>query len=169
MKQVKKIAVALVLFIAATSFVNAQNKFAHIDVTKLLSDMPEMKTAQAELKKLAETYEADIQASFTEFQNKATQYQNEAASKSREENEKRSLELQEIEKNIQGARQAASGELQKKQSALFGPITENAKKAIEKVAADLGFDYVIDSQQGGALIVAKGKDILAEVKKELGF
>ena len=169
MKQVKKIAVALILFVAATSFVNAQNKFAHIDVTKLLSDMPEMKTAQAELKKLAETYEADIQASFTEFQNKATQYQNEAASKSREENEKRSLELQEIDKNIQGARQAASGELQKKQSALFGPITEKAKLAIDKVAEVQGFDYVIDSQQGGALIVAKGKDILIEVKKELGF
>ena len=91
MKQVKKIAVTLVLFVAAISFVNAQSKVAHIDVTKLLSDMPEMKTAQAELKKLAETYEADIQASFTEFQNKATQYQNEAPSKSREEKDRKSV------------------------------------------------------------------------------
>lgn len=167
MKQVKKIAVALILFIAATTFVNAQSKIAHIDVTKLLSEMPEMKTAQAELKKLAETYDADIQASFTEYQNKANQYQNEAASKSREENEKRALELQEIEKNIQAARQSASTELQKKQGALFGPITERAKAAIEKVAASLGFDYVMDSTQGGPLVVSKGKDILAEVKQEL--
>ena len=86
MKQVKKIAIALVLFVAATSFVNAQSKIAHIDVTKLLSDMPEMKTAQAEIKKLAETYDADIQGVITEYQNKAQQYQNESASKSREEN-----------------------------------------------------------------------------------
>ena len=169
MKQVKKIAIALVLFVAATSFVNAQSKIAHIDVTKLLSDMPEMKTAQAEIKKLAETYDADIQGVITEYQNKAQQYQNESASKSREETEKRAKELQEIEQNIQVARQSASTELQKKQAALLGPVTEKAKAAIEKVAASLGYDYVMDSQQGGGVIVAKGKDILAEVKKELGF
>ena len=66
MKQVKQIVVALVLFVATTSFVNAQSKVAHIDVTQLLSAMPEMKAAEAELKKLQETYNADIQASMTE-------------------------------------------------------------------------------------------------------
>ncbi len=40
MKQVKKLAVAFVLFVAATSFVNAQSKVAHIDVQKLLAEMP---------------------------------------------------------------------------------------------------------------------------------
>ena len=51
MKHVKKVALAVVLFIAATSFVNAQSKVAHINVTDLLAEMPEMKSAQAELKK----------------------------------------------------------------------------------------------------------------------
>ena len=92
MKEVKKIVVALVLFVAATGFVNAQSKVAHIDVTQLLSQMPEMKTAEAELKKLQETYRADIESSMTELQNKATQYQNESASKSDEENKRRSEE-----------------------------------------------------------------------------
>lgn len=169
MKQVKKIAVALMLFVAATSFVNAQSKVAHIDVTQLLSAMPEMKAAEAELKKLQETYNADIQASMTELRNKFTQYQNEAASKSKEENDKRAAELQGYEKNIGEAQQAAQQEFQKKQAELFAPISEKAKAAIEKVAAEQGFDYVIDSQVGGGLIVAKGKDLLADVKKELGF
>src|SRR5690606_40997535 len=100
MKQIKRIAVAIVLFVAATSFVNAQAKIAHIDVQKLLSEMPEMKAAEAELKKLQETYRADIESSMTELRNKYTQYQNESASKSDEENQKRSLELQGCEKNI---------------------------------------------------------------------
>ena len=51
----------------------------------------------------------------------------------------------------------------------MGPITEKAKAAIEKVAASQGIDYVIDASPGGGLIVAKGKDLLPEVKKELGF
>lgn len=169
MKQVKKIAVAFVLFIAATSFVNAQSKVAHIDVTQLLSQMPEMKSAEAELKKLQETYNADIQASMTELRNKFTQYQNEAAAKSKEENDKRALELQGFEKNIGEAQQAAQQEFQKKQGELFAPISEKAKAAIEKVAAAQGYDYVIDAQAGGGLIVAKGKDLLVDVKKDLGF
>ena len=169
MKQVKQAVVAVLLFVATTSFVHAQSKIAHIDVTQLLAAMPEMKSAEAELKKLQETYNADIQASMTELRNKFTQYQNEAASKSKEENDKRAVELQGYEKNIGEAQQAAQQEFQKKQGELFAPISEKAKAAIEKVAAAQGYDYVIDSQAGGGLIVAKGKDLLADVKKQLGF
>jgi len=169
MKEVKKIVVALVLFVAATGFVNAQSKVAHIDVTQLLSQMPEMKTAEAELKKLQETYRADIESSMTELQNKATQYQNESASKSDEENKRRSEEIQGFDQSIRQAQQVATQELQKKQAELIGPITQRALAAIEKVAAAQGYDYVIDAQKGGALLVAKGRDILAEVKIELGF
>lgn len=169
MKQFKKIAIVIVLFLATNSFVNAQSKVAHINVTELLSQMPEMKVAQAELKKLQETYAADFQASYTEFQNKATVYRNEAPSKSQEENEKRAVELQGFEKSIGEFQQTAQQEVQKKQGELFAPITEKAKNAIDKVAAALGYDYVMDATQGAGLIVAKGKDILPEVKKELGF
>ena len=169
MKHLKKIVIVVVLFVAATSFVNAQNKIAHINVTELMSAMPEMKAAEAELKKLQETYGADIQSSMTELQNKYKQYQSEAASKSDEENQKRGAELQEAEKNIQGAQQKASQELQNKQVALLGPISDKAKAAIEKVAAAQGVNYVLDSSQGSGVIVAKGTDLLPLVKKELGF
>ncbi|MEM7380753.1 MAG: OmpH family outer membrane protein [Bacteroidota bacterium] len=169
MKHVKKVALAVVLFIAATSFVNAQSKVAHINVTDLLAEMPEMKSAQAELKKLQETYRADIESSMTELKNKYTQYQSEASAKSKEENEKRAIELQGFEKNIGEAQQAAQQELAKKQAELFEPISKKAMAAIEKVAAAQGFDYVMDATQGGGLIVAKGPDLLPAVKQELGF
>ena len=168
MKNVRKLVVAVVL-IAATGFVNAQSKVAHINVQELLAAMPEMKSAQAELKKLQETYRADLESSMTELKNKLTQYQNEASSKTNEENEERAIELQGFEKNIQEAEAAAMQEMQKKQAELFAPITETAKAAIEKVAAAQGYDYVIDASQGGGLIVAKGKDLLPEVKQALGF
>ena len=169
MKNVKKMAVALVLFVAATGFINAQSNTAHINVQQLLSEMPEMKAAQAELKKLQETYRADIESSMTELKNKYTQYSNEATSKSKEENEKRAQELQGFEKNIQEAEQAAVQEMQKKQQELFAPISDKAKTAIEKVAAAEGIDYVMDASPGLGLIVAKGKDLLPAVKRELGF
>lgn len=169
MKHVKKIAVALVLFVAATGFVNAQSKVAHINVQQLLTEMPEMKAANAELQKLQESLKADIQGAMTEYQNKATLYQNEASSKTAEENAKRGEELAGFEKNIGQLQQTAQQDMAKKQQDLYGPITEKAKKAIEKVAAAQGFQYVLDASPGGTVVVATGKDILADVKKELGF
>ena len=139
MKQMKKVAVAVVLFIAATSFVQAQSKIA------------------------------DIQSSLDELKNKLTQYNNEASAMSQEENQKRALELQGFERNIGEAQQAAQQELAKKQGELFEPISVKAKDAIEKVAAAQGYDYVVDASPGAGVIVAKGKDLLPDVKKELGF
>lgn len=169
MKNVLKIAAVLVMFVAATGFVNAQSKVAHINVNELLASMPEMKAAQAELQKLQETYRADIESSMTELRNKFTQYQNEAPSKTEEENQKRAQELQGFEKNIGEAQQQAQQELAKKQAELFEPISKKAKEAIEKVAAAQGYDYVVDASPGLGVIVAKGKDLLPDVKKELGF
>jgi len=169
MKHLKKLAVVLVLFVAATSAVQAQSKVAHINVQELLSQMPKMKNAMEELKKLEATHRATLEASMTELKNKYTQYENEAAYKSDEENQKRAQELQGYQKGIQEAEQAAAQDINKKRGDLLGPITEEAKAAIEKVAAAKGVDYVIDASQGGGLIVAKGTDIMADVKKELGF
>ena len=169
MKNLKKVVIALVFLIAATGFVNAQSKVAHINVSELLAEMPEMIAAQAELKKLSETYRVDIESSMTELKNKYTQYSNEASAMSEEENQKRALELQGFEKNIGEAQQAAQQELQKKQAELFKPISEKAQAAIENVAAAQGYDYVLDSTQGGGVIIAKGKDLLVDVKQELGF
>lgn len=169
MKHLQKIAIAFVLLFAMSFTAQAQSKTAHINVTELLSQMPEMKAAQAELKKLEETYRADIQGSMTELQNKLTQYQNEASGVSQEENQKRAQELQGFERNIGEAQQAASQELQKKQAELFEPISLKAKAAIEKVAAAQGYNYVFDSSPGSGVIVATGKDLLADVKQELGF
>lgn len=169
MKQIKKVAMALVFVFALTQFAQAQSKMAHINVTELLSEMPDMKAAQAELKKLQETYRADIESSMTELKNKYQQYSNEAESKSEEENQKRAQELQGFEKNISDAQQAAQQELAKKQAELFEPISIKAKAAIEKVAAAQGFDYVVDASPGLGVIVANGKDLLGEVKQELGF
>ena len=53
MKHFKTLLFAAILFIGATTFTNAQTKVAHINTTELVAAMPEMKTAQAEIRKLA--------------------------------------------------------------------------------------------------------------------
>lgn len=169
MKQFKTLLLAIALFIGATSFTQAQSKIAHINTQDLIAAMPAMKAAQAEMEKLNKTYEADIKAMITEFQNKGKLYDSEAGTKTDEENQKRMVELQTMQKNIQDFQATAQNDVQKKEFELLKPITEKAKAAVLKVARAQGIDYVLDSTQGGGVIMADGKDLLADVKKELGI
>ncbi|MCX7546765.1 OmpH family outer membrane protein [Xanthomarina sp. F1114] len=169
MKQFKTLLFAAALFIGATSFTQAQSKVAHINTQDLIKSMPEMNTAQAEMDKLGKTYEADIQSMVTEYQNKMKQYEAESGTKTDEENQKRIAEVQTMQQNIQQYQGQAQQEMQKKEVDLLKPITEKAKSAILKVARAQGFDYVLDSTQGGGVIMADGKNLLDDVKKELGI
>ena len=57
--------------LGGTTIAMAQAKIAHIDSQKLLKEMPEMKSAQAQLQKLEQSYTNDIQASVKEYQKKS--------------------------------------------------------------------------------------------------
>ena len=169
MKHLKTLLLAAALIIGSTSFMNAQSKVAHINTQELIEAMPAMKSAKAELEKLAKTYETDIQTMLTELQNKGKQYDAEASTKTDEENQKRLVEVQGMEQSIRQYQAQAQQDLAKKEADLLKPIYEKAKAAIKKVAAAKGFEYVLDSMQGQGVLVATGTDLMAAVKAELGF
>ncbi|WP_034042932.1 OmpH family outer membrane protein [Wocania ichthyoenteri] len=168
MKQIKTILLATALCIGTVSFTQAQNKVAHINTQELISAMPEMKAAQTQLETLGKTYQTDIQNMATEFQTKVKQYDAEASTKTQEENTKRAQEVQTMEQNIRQFQGQAQQDLQAKELELLKPITEKAKTAILKVARAQGFEYVLDSAQG-VMIMSDGKNLLDDVKKELGI
>ncbi|MFT5250272.1 MAG: outer membrane protein [bacterium] len=166
MKKMKPLFVAILLFIGATSFVNAQSKVAHIDTQALAEAMPEMKAAQSQLESLQKTYDTEIKNLVKEFETKIAQYEVEAESKTAEVNSKRAEEVQGMQANINAYRQGALEDLQKKQEDLIAPILEKARTAIQKVGRTQGYEYVMDSS---SLLLAEGKDLLVDVKKELGI
>lgn len=148
---------------------SAQSKIAHINTQQLIEAMPAMQSAKAELEKLAKTYETEIQTMATELQNKVKQYDAEASTKTNEENTTRMQEVAGMEQSIRQYQAQAQQDLAKKEADLLEPILKKAKDAVVKVAKAQGFDYVLDSTAGQGVILADGKDLLADVKKELGF
>ncbi|HIF84794.1 MAG TPA: OmpH family outer membrane protein [Flavobacteriaceae bacterium] len=160
---------AAILFLFALTTMTAQSKVAHIDSQTLISQMPEVKEAQAQLEKLQKTYATEIDASMKEYQTKLQTYSADAQNQTEVTNQARQKELAGMEQNIQQYQQTAAQDVQKKQADLLKPLIDKAKEAIQKIAKEQGFDYVIDATQGGSLILANGKDLMEEVKKELGF
>ncbi len=168
MKLFKNLLLASVLFLG-TMTINAQSKVAHINTDELVAAMPETKLMQEELKKVVQAYDTDFKTQSSSLQAKMQKYDQEAPTQTDVENQKRLVEVQELQKKLQMYRQTAQEELQKKEFDLYKPIAERAQKAINDVAAAKGFDYVIDSTPGKGLIVYNGTDLMADVKANLNI
>lgn len=169
MKQFRTLFIALALTIGATAFTNAQSKVAHIATQELVQTLPEYKNAMDQLQKLEKTYDAEIKDMLSEAQSTMQRYEAEANTKSEEENQKRATELQAAQRRIQEHSAKARQDLQKKENDLLRPILEKVRTAIQKVARDKGFDYVLDSTTGTGVLLADGYDLMPDVKKELGL
>ncbi|MDA0792675.1 MAG: OmpH family outer membrane protein [Bacteroidetes bacterium] len=168
MKHLSTLIVSLLFFISPLTLA-AQSKVAHINTQQLISEMPEVISAQNELKKLEDQYAKEMETSVKEFQTKAQTYQGDAQNQTDLINQQRQVELQEMQQRIQDFRETAAQELQKRSAEMMRPLYDKARAAIEKVAQVQGFDYVLDSSPGGSVIMASGKDLIADVKTELGF
>ena len=168
MKNFKSLIIAILMALPL-SFSYAQSKIAHIDTQKLISEMPEVIAAQKQLEQLEKTYTSEIENTYKEFQTNAQSYSADAANQTDVTNQARQKELETMQQNINQYRETAAQDLQKKQVEMMRPLYEKARVAIEKVASAQGFDYVLDASAGGSVIMAKGKDLMADVKSELGF
>ncbi|MEL0275029.1 MAG: OmpH family outer membrane protein [Flavobacteriaceae bacterium] len=168
MKNLKSLLIAILMALPMT-FSYAQSKVAHIDTQQLISQMPEVVAAQKQLEELEKTYTNQIESTYKEFQTKAQSYSADAANQTDVTNQARQKELETMQQNINQYRETAAQDLQKKQVEMMRPLYDKAKAAIEKVALAQGFDYVLDATAGGSVIMAKGKDLMADVKAELGF
>jgi len=164
----KQFRILLLVAIITLGFntVQAQTKVAHINTDILLSLMPESKALTIELEKLGKTYEAELKAEQAKLEAKLKKYDAEAASQTDEVNQKRGAEVQQDDQNLRQASQVAREDINNKRNEKLKPILEKAKKAIEDVAKEKGFTYVLDAS---TLIVANGTDLLPAVKAKLGI
>lgn len=169
MKQLKSLLIAAALFIGMSQTVSAQAKVAHINVSELMNAMPEMKAANTQLEQISKTYDTQYRTMVEEFQAKIKKYEQEAPTVGDAVNETRSKEVQDMQQRIQQYQQTATKELQQRQEDIYKPILEKSRTAIQKVAKAKGYQYVLDSSAGSGVILADGPDLLADVKKELGF
>ncbi|HBK83611.1 MAG TPA: hypothetical protein DDZ41_08440 [Flavobacterium sp.] len=168
MKQLKSIFIATV-FLCTVQIATAQSKIAHIDMSELMNNMPAMKTAKSQMEKIQASYDTDYQTMVSEYQTKMKKYQAEAETTTEAINETRAKEMQDMGSRIQEYREKAAKELQQKEMDIVKPIMEKATAAVQKVARAKGINYVLDSTTGSGVMLADGPNLLADVKKELGF
>ena len=156
------------IMLGTSSIVQAQGTVAHINMETLLEIMPEAEQAEIELARLKQAYQKDFETSYREYQAKFVQYEDEASTQSDEVNAKRKSDLELIERNLAQSQQNIDKQLAEKRKILFDPVKQKAKDLVTKIAEDLGFLYVLDSSKDNGLVMAKGKDLMPDLKRALG-
>jgi outer membrane protein len=170
MKNLIKVFVVAVMVMASAGMVSAQ-KVGHINLQELVTLLPDAKKANTDLDTLQSTLLREIDRKTAEIKIKYDAYKADMAKgvmlpsvqKSRED------ELNNLQTSLQTFQYQAQDDMDKKRQELFKPIITKAQDAINNVAKEKGYTYVLDSSAGTILFSTDGDDLMPAVKTKLGL
>ncbi|MBL7860384.1 MAG: OmpH family outer membrane protein [Cyclobacteriaceae bacterium] len=147
----------LFLFCAVAVSTQAQEtqKIGYADWQYIFTQMPEMKQIEAELKTHGTQLENQLKAKSQEFEAKLKAYQSMPATTPDAIKADKERELQVLQESAQKFQQDAQTSLANKQNALMDPVFKKVGKAIEDVAKENGYSFIINPQS-----MNSGEDIL---------
>lgn len=158
-----------VMLIAATA--NAQ-RYAIVDTRYILDKMPEYKEAQKKLDQFSMAWQKEIDDKQAVLDKMYKDFDAEQVMLSDELKKKREDELFNREKelrDLQRKRFGFEGDLFKKRQELVKPIQDKVFNAIQKIAVNRGYDFILDKSEGITVIFADPKlDRSEDILKELG-
>jgi len=159
-----------VAFAALTISVQAQ-KFGYINSQELISQLPEVKEANAKIETLKKQLQkkgqdmiAALQTKYTDLQKKQTD-----GLLSPKQIETEAALLKEEETKLGQFEQTSQQKIYEKSEELLAPIQTRINNAIKEVAADNGYTYIFDSSLGLVLYADPGTDVSTLVKAKLGL
>ena len=163
----KILLVAALAMMSAGAF--AQQKFAHVNFSELVQLMPEADQARATMDASSKEASDTYQAMADEWNAKYQQYQQKAATWTQAIREAKEKELTDIQQRIQEFQQSVQAELQQQQQQLMAPIYKKAQDALEKLAKEGGYIYVIDQTSALYIDPAQSDDLTPAARKALGI
>ena len=155
------------------SFCTNAQRYAVIDSKYILEKLPEYKESQTKLDQFSAQWQQEIERKQADLDKMYKDYDAEQVMLSDELKKKREDELFNREKEVrdlQKKRFGFEGDLFKKRQELIKPIQDKVYSAIQKLAVDKSYDFILDKSEGITVIFADPKlDRSDEVLKFLGI
>ncbi len=167
----KKTLFIITFFLLAAFMANAQ-RYAVIDSKYILEKLTEYKESQTKLDQFSNQWQQEIEKKQADLDRMYKDYDAELVMLSDELKKKREDELYNREKEVrdlQKKRFGFEGDLFKKRQELIKPIQDKVYIAIQKLAIERSYDFILDKSEGITVIFADPKlDRSDEVLKFLG-
>ncbi len=152
----------------------AQLKIGYTNVEAIISYMPEQNLITKELTALRQKLIEAQDAKTKYFQTKQEEYQEIAQTQNvtEEDIQKMAGELENLQREIQQSASRADQRLSAKQAELLQPLLDKIQKAVEDVAKEKGYTYILNSSSSSASVLLHGQpqfDITKLVFIKLGL
>ena len=164
----KKLILAFALLVAGL-YTNAQQKIGYINSQEIISLMPEAKKVSAEIEAYKKTFTDQMGSMQKELETKYKAYQDGAKTMSEPIKTVKEKELQDLQSRMGSFEQTANEKIEGKLQELLAPVNDKAQKAIEAVAKEKGYSYIMDTSVGGIIYALPGDNILDAVKVKLAI
>ncbi len=160
---------AFLLFSSSQSF--SQLQIGHINTNQLISTMPEADSAQVQLQALNDQLVRTSEELQVDYRQAYVDYEKEVATMSDLVRKTKEDALNDMMTRIQEFSQMSQQEINNKQDELYQPILVKAQNAIQEVADEQGFDYILETGQAQVLTVPKDEslNVMKLVQAKLGI
>jgi outer membrane protein len=160
------------LFVVLTTLTASAQRYAIIDTKYILDRVPEYKEAQQKLDLASEQWQKEIEAKQAQLDGMYRSFEAEQVMLSETLRKKREDELFNREKelrDLQKRRFGFEGDLFKKRQELVKPVQDKVYNAIQKLATERQYDFILDKSEGITVIFADPKlDKSDDILKVLG-
>ena len=151
----------------------SDQKIGHADWEYIFSQLPEFKTIENELKSYETQLQNQVKSKVQEFNTKYKAIQELPSNVPEAIRKDKESELAYLQDNIQRFQQEAQASIQKKQNDLIAPVFTKVGNAIEEVAKENGFSYILNPRMlsgGDVLLFTDEKYNISDlVLKKLGL
>jgi outer membrane protein len=163
----------VLLFGCVSLLAQAQTqKIGYADWEYIYSQLPDSKQIDADMKTHSSQLENQLKAKYQEFQAKAATFKAMPSTTPEAIRNDKEAELSQLQESIQKFQQDAQASLQKKNGELMDPVFKKVAKAIEQVAKENAYTFIISSQivGGGDILLYQDEtyNISTLVLKKLG-
>ncbi|MDO9375147.1 MAG: OmpH family outer membrane protein [Ferruginibacter sp.] len=163
----------IVLFcLVSFAFASSAQRYAIIDSKYILEKLPDYKTSQGKLDQFSTQWQQEIEKKQADLDRMYKDYDAEQVMLTDELKKKRQDELYNREKEVrdlQKRRFGFEGDLFKKRQELIKPIQDKVYIAIQKLAVERSYDFILDKSEGITVIFADPKlDRSDDVLRYLG-
>jgi len=163
MKKTTLILAACLIF-AGTTFAQ---KYGHVNSAEVMKNMPGIDSIQIKLMEFQQNLQIYYENLANELQAKRDKFDKEAGTMSASVRKSREDELVGLQNRMQEFGLNAQDEVEQEQARLVAPFQEKIKNAINEVAKENKFTYILDTMI--LLYYDGGDDITPLVKKKLGI
>ena len=141
--------------ISMSSFSQGQLKIGHVNINEIMNVLPERDSAQTILDKETKEAQSTYEQMTVVYNQLYDDYQKSLSTFSDLVKKTKEAELIDKQKRIAEFEQNASITLQNRNTELVQPIYDKIIKAIEKVASEDGFTYILDISKGSVVFTSK--------------